>query len=830
MLGHLKILLEGMVNNPEARLCDLPLLHEAERQQVLVGWNATVRDYPVGRSLMQLFEAQVCRTPEAIAVASRERRLTYAELNRGANHVAHALRADGVGPETIVAVLDERGVDLLILMLGVFKAGGAYLPLDPQHPAQRVAQVLRISRARILLTTETCAQRAAEAVQAMPVDARPQILYLERDLRNQWPDANGPVAYAPQHLAYVIYTSGSTGVPKGAMVEHRGMLNNVWSKIPTLGLTDADVIAQTASQCFDISVWQCLTALLCGGRVQIVPDEVVRDPQRLLEEVESRGITILEIVPSLIAGILEGSVAVMPSRLRWVMPTGEALSPALCRQWFTSYPTIPLLNAYGPAECSDDVAMYPILDPPASDTVHMPIGRPLQNLRLYVLNAAMEPVPVGVSGELCVGGEGVGRGYLNDPVRTAEAFVPDSFGQESGARLYKTGDLARYRTDGNIEFLGRVDHQVKIRGFRIELGEIEARLCEHLAVRDAVVIVREDRPGDKRLVAYVVPLTSRSEEPAVDSEELRLVLKGQLPDYMVPSVFVSLDALPLTPNGKVDRRALPAPEDSQLDDRYAVPRTATEEILSGLWADVLGLKRVGIHDHFFELGGHSLLATQVVSRIRTAFQVELPLRTLFDHPTIAALATAVEREQRDGQGCQAPPLVPNTREGSVPLSFAQQRLWFLAQLDSESWFYNLPFALRLKGVLDVPALERSFGELIRRHAVLRTTFSAVDGQPVQVIASEPLEHTLPAVEGLSRLTEVEREVAVRRLATEETQRPFHLDHDTPIRVRLLNVGEQEHVLLVILHHIVADAWSMGLLAREISTLYGAFATHLGTAH
>ncbi|WP_447980435.1 amino acid adenylation domain-containing protein [Candidatus Nitrospira bockiana] len=836
MLGHLHRLLERMTATPEARLADFSMLRDEERQQLLVGWNETKPIFPRlstqhsalstdlsalgSQSYPRLFEAQVRRTPEAVAVAGPVRSLTYAALNRTANQVAHAVRAEGVGPDTIVAVLDERGVDLLGLMLGVLKAGAAYLPLDPHHPARRMEQVLRVSRAALLLTTEACLPTAARAVQSMPEGSAPWILCLERDVIDRWPDGDLQIAVAPQQLAYVIYTSGSTGVPKGAMVEHRGMLNNVWSKIPILGLSEADVVAQTASQCFDISVWQFLTALLCGGRVRIVPDEIVRDPGRLLDEVEAQDITVLEIVPSLMAAILQGPLSSIPSRLRWVLPTGEALSPELCRQWFARYPRIPLMNAYGPAECSDDVALCPIVEPPVSGAVHMPIGRPIPNLRLYVLNGAMEPVPVGVSGELCVGGVGVGRGYLNEPARTAEAFVPDPFGPDRGARLYKTGDVARYRADGTLEFLGRVDHQVKIRGFRIELGEIEARLCEHPGVREAVVLAREDRPGDKRLVAYVA--ASASQQPGLDSEELRAFLASELPDYMVPSAFVSLAALPLTSNGKVDRRALPAPEDEAQHHRRVAPRTPTEEILAGIWTDVLGRPGVGAHDHFFELGGHSLLATQVISRIRAAFQVELPLRSLFEHPTIAALAQAVETERAQRPGGPAPRLAPRKRQGNAPLSFAQQRLWFLAQLEPDGWSYNLPFALRIGGTLDVGALERSFTELIRRHEVLRTTFVAVDGEPVQVVAPEPLETVRLPVEDLGTLPEAEREPAVRRLAVQETQRPFHLDREGPLRVRLLHLGEREHVLLMVVHHIAADAWSLTVLAQEMSVLYAAF--------
>ncbi|MDQ3959313.1 MAG: amino acid adenylation domain-containing protein, partial [Pseudomonadota bacterium] len=637
MLGHFKNLLEEMASQPEARLCDLSLLSREEEDCLLVEWNATETDFPKERCIHSLFEEQAERTPEAVAVVCGEQWLIYRELNRRANRLAHALVAEGVGPETIVAVLDVRGVDLLGMILGVFKAGGAYLPLDPNHPRQRWVQILEQSRTPLILTSERFVAQTTEAVARIDPAHRPRMLTLEKLSTGAWPEEDLPARATPDHLAYVIYTSGSTGVPKGAMIEHKGMLNNVWGKIPKLGLTAEDVIAQTASQCFDISVWQFLTALLCGGRVQIIPDEVVHEPGSLLGEIDQARMTILEVVPSLLREMLAVEASLPLSCLRWLLPTGEALPQELCREWFKRYPGIPLLNAYGPAECADDVAFYPITAPPAEQAVYIPIGRPAGNLRLYVLDAEMRPVPIGVPGQLYIGGIGVGRGYLRDPARTAEAFVPNPFIQEPGARLYQTGDRGRWRAEGHIEFLGRMDQQVKVRGFRVELGEIEARLAEHPQVREAVVIIREDRPKEERLVAYLVT------ETALQPEELRVALKEMLPQYMIPSAFVFLEELPLTPNGKVDRRALPAPEISaQLEDRYVAPRTPLEEILAGIWGEVLGVERIGIHDNFFELGGHSLLAVQLLSRLRKFFKVEMTLRDLFEVSTVAELAECIE--------------------------------------------------------------------------------------------------------------------------------------------------------------------------------------------
>ena len=509
MAGHWQTLLEGIVADPTRRLADLPLLTEKERYQLLVEWNATQVEYPQDQCFHQLFEAQVKRSPEAVAVVCEEQQLTYHELNARANQLAHHLRDRGVGPETLVALLAERGIPFLISILAVFKAGGAYLPLDPHHPAARLRRVIEQSRCSIALATTAFAPTLSQALTEVPSERCPRPIYFEDVLQASQCAENIPTCTTPRQLAYVIYTSGSTGMPKGAMVEHRGMLNHVYAKIDALDLAATDTVAQTASQCFDISVWQFLAALVVGGRVQIYPDEVAHDPMQLLTQVEHHQVSILETVPSLLRAMLdphETDAAGGPDlrALRWLIPTGEALPVDLCRRWLRSYPHVPLLNAYGPTECSDDVTHYPIYEAPDETSSSIPIGRAIPNMRLYVLDQRLEPLPIGIRGELYVGGIGVGRGYLGDEGRTAEAFVPDPFGAEVGARLYKTGDLARYLPDGNLEFLGRLDFQVKLRGFRIELGEIEAVLSQHPAVRQAVVVVREEVPGDKRLVAYVV--------------------------------------------------------------------------------------------------------------------------------------------------------------------------------------------------------------------------------------------------------------------------------------------------------------------------------------
>ncbi|WP_437913629.1 amino acid adenylation domain-containing protein [Sorangium sp. So ce302] len=816
LLGHLRTLLEGMAAHPGARLGDLPLLTPAERDQALLAWNTTRTGERDLSSYAARFEAQAARTPDAVAVSCGDRRLTYAELDQAANRVAHALIARGVGPEERVSIIDDRGIELLTMILAVFKAGGAYVPLEPAYPAERVARLLTSSEPRVVLTRDRHRDDLERALSLLHGPRRPAVLTIEDALCTASSDGAPEERGGPDHLAYVIYTSGSTGVPKGAMVERRGMLNNMLSKLPRLGLTAGDVIAQTASPCFDISVWQLLTALLFGGVVDVVPDEIARDPGRLLEHVERRGITVIEVVPSVLQGMLDAArEAPAPAleRLRWILPTGEALPAALAREWLRRYPAVALMNAYGPAECSDDVALHPLTTPPAAHEAQVPVGRPVDGLRLYVLDHLLAPLPVGVCGELYVGGIGVGRGYLGDPRRTAEAFLPDPFSREPGRRLYRTGDLGRYRPDGAIEFAGRRDHQVKIRGFRIELGEIEARLVEHAAVQEAVVLVREDRPGAKRLVAYVTP-----SDPALSAEDLRAWLAARIPGYMVPPSFVFLSALPRTPNGKVNRRALPAPGSGDAPG-HVPPRTATEEQLAGIWAEVLGVERPSVEDSFFDLGGHSLLLTQVFARVRRAFEVDVPLRTLFDTPTVAAQARAVEAARGRPEALPAPPLVAQPRTGPMPLSFAQERLWFLAQLEPTAASYNIPAAVRLLGALDVDRLQRSFEAVVRRHEPLRTRFVEIEGRPATVIGAEQ-PAALSIVDLRAAPTEA-REAQARRALEAEASRAFELTGGPLFRITLLRLGEREHALLVVLHHIVSDGWSLDVLVREVMELYAA---------
>ncbi|AUX42315.1 peptide synthetase [Sorangium cellulosum] len=820
MAGHLRTLLEGVAAAPATRISRLPLLTDAERRQIVVERNRTARDFTAVRPawrpearFTELFEAQVERTPDAVAVECDGERWTYAELDDRARRVGRALRERGVGRDDVVGLLLDRGVALVAAILGVFKAGGAYMPLDAEWPDQRLATALAQSKARAIVCAAPSRGRAGA------LDAAPALDIAELLGAPPAPRGATPAEGSADDLAYVLFTSGSTGTPKGVMVTHAGMLNQQFAKVVELGLGAGDTMAQTARQTFDISVWQLLNLLLVGGRILILKDEQAWAPRPLLTALSAQRATIFETVPTHLRLLLD-ELEARPeaydlSALRWLMPTGEALLPELCERWFRAFPHVPMVNAYGPTECSDDTSLHKLHQAPSRAWKYVPIHGCVANLRNYVLDERLEPVPDGVPGELCIGGVGVGRGYIADPGRTAQAFVPDPFAAAPGARMYRTGDLVRFLADGSIEFLGRIDHQVKIRGFRIELGEIEAALSLHPGVRECVVLMREDGQEEKRLVAYVVP--------AGDAEGGALArhLQERLPAYMVPSAFVLLDAFPLLSNGKIDRRALPAPAAGVLDaaEQHVAPCTPTEVILAGVWRDLLRVDPVGRFANFFTLGGHSLLATRLVSRVREAFGIELALRAVFEHQTLAELAVAVEQARDLDRADAAGPIEPAPRDGiqPLPLSFAQQRLWFLHQLEEPSDAYNMAGAFRLRGALHVEALGRAYSDILARHETLRTRFPAEAGEPRQVI--EPPAAGQVAMIDLSDRGEAEREAALRRLVDQEGASRFDLARGPLVRCRLLRLGPAEHVMQVTLHHIISDGWSVRVFLDELIALY-----------
>jgi amino acid adenylation domain-containing protein len=789
----LERLVEALEVSPERAIGSIDVLPEAERRLVVEAWNRTDAEYPADRCIHELFEVQAARTPDATAIRFAGAALTYAELDHAANRLANHLRRRGVRPETRVGICLERGTELVVAILAVLKAGGAYVPLDPAYPAERLAFMLADSGAPLLLTRSPLAEGlASHGAEVVRLDADGERIEAER--------AQAPAAgVLPDNLAYVIYTSGSTGRPKGVLVPHRGLANAARGHARDLGVGAGDRVLQFASPSFDASVAEVVMALTTGATLVLGTRETLAPGPDLLRLLHDEEVTVATLPPSALAVL---PPAELPA-LRTLMTAGEACPAELVDRWA---PKRRFFNLYGPTEAT----IWSATAACAPGGGRPPIGRPVANTGAYVLDARGGPVPVGVPGELYVGGAGVSRGYAGRPALTAERFVPDPFGA-AGGRLYRTGDRVRWSARGELEFLGRVDEQVKVRGFRIEPGEIEGALRRSEGVADCVVLAREDVPGEKRLVAYVVG--------GVEAGVLREHLLRELPEYMVPSAFVALERLPLTANGKLDRKALPAPDFAPAEERYVAPRTPTEEMLAEIWAETLRLERVGVTESFFELGGHSLLATRVISRVRQVFGMEVPLRALFEGPTVAELAGRVE-EMRHAGAPALPPVVPAGRTGALPLSFAQERLWFIDRLQPGSAVYNIPVAWRLEGALDEVALERSLGEIVRRHEALRTTLRELDGSPVQVIA--PFGGFALPVEDLSALGKADREAAIGRRAGEEAARPFDLAAGPLLRAALLRLGEEDHVLLLSMHHVVSDGWSMGVLFRELSSLYAAY--------
>jgi amino acid adenylation domain-containing protein len=808
MSGHFVRLLQGIVAEPASRIGDLPMLSAHEQEQLVVHWNDTAAPYPHEQTLHGLFEAQVARTPDAVAVVYEDCSLTYRELDMRANRVAHHLRRLGVGPDVRVALCVERSLDMVAGLLGVLKAGGAYVPLDPSYPQDRLAYMLADAAPAVLLTEQSLLQGLPGGGHAtLCLDGETTLRLNDDGALPHAPDGEAQTGHAgPHNLAYVIYTSGSTGLPKGVMIEHRNAVNFLaWAHRSFDHITLSKTLFSTSLN-FDLAVYECFAPLTSGGSIDVVKDVL---------ELQQGGhdITLINTVPSALNALLESGG--LSEGVDTVNVAGEALKRSLVERLFEQTGVKRLCNLYGPSETTT-YSSWVSMDREAGFLAH--IGKPVANTQIHVLDARLNPVPVGVAGEVHIAGVGLARGYLNRPELSAERFVPNPFG-EAGSRMYRTGDLARYLRDGSIEYLGRMDHQVKIRGFRIEPGEVEAALAALPQVKEAVVLAREDVAGDdRRLVAYVV---GEQTSGPLDGSALRAALRETLPDYMVPSHYVTLDALPLTPNGKLDRPALPAPELNGKEGDYVEPATPTQRTLAGIWSQVLGVERVGANDNFFELGGHSLLATQVISKVRAVFEVELALRVLFEAPVLDELAQRIAQAQGEGGGVSLPAIVPVARDGQpLPLSFAQQRLWFLDQLEPDNAFYNIPAAVRLVGRLDVDALTLTLNEVVRRHEALRTHFVEVEGTPAQVV--------MPALElvvdhyDLRALDETQRAQEAERLLQDEASRPFDLSKGPLIRAGLIRLGDTSHVIMLTLHHIVADGWSIEVLLHELSLLYAAF--------
>ncbi|RKH60419.1 non-ribosomal peptide synthetase [Corallococcus aberystwythensis] len=794
MAGHYTRLLAAAVSQWEQPLAALPLLTDEERQRLLSDWNDTRADYPREASLTALFEEQAARAPQAIAVEFEGRRLTYGELDARANQLAHHLRALGVDVGTPVGLCTSRSLEMVVATLAILKAGGAYVPLDPAYPTERLLFMARDTRFPVLLV------QPGQESKLATLEARVVTLEPSWDVFARESTRSPRITVPAEALAYVMYTSGSTGRPKGVCIPHRGVVRLV-KGTAYARFGPEEVLLQLAPISFDAATLELWGALLHGAKLVVFP---ARQPsvEELARVLEQQGITTLFLTTALFEQMAQLQPQVL-ARMRQVMTGGDVLSPVAARRMRDAGRDV--INVYGPTENTTVSTFHP-LEGTVVDGRPVPIGRPIAHSQAYVLDALGAPVPVGVAGELHVGGDGLAWGYLHQPAQTAERFVPHPFSTTPGARLYRTGDRVRWRQDGVLDFLGRDDSQVKVRGFRIEPGEVEAALKASPGVEDASVVVREDAPGDKRLVAYVTG--SR-----VDVGELRAHLSTRLPAHMVPSAFVKLERLPLTPSGKVDRKALPSPDMRAGQDSYVAPREGWESLVAELWAPLLGVPRVGAHDHFFELGGHSLLATRVVSRLRDVLQQDVPLRLLLDSPTVSGFAQRLEALKKGGRGPPVPPIVAAPREQPRPLSFAQQRLWFLARLDPGGSAYNVPFFLRLDGPLDVPALEAALDALVQRHHALRTTFSEAGGHPVQHVREHrPFTLALEALDG---------DALLRPRAEAEVRKPFDLERGPLVRATLIRTAPERHALLLVMHHIVCDFWSIDILVRELKALYTA---------
>ncbi|MDF5727434.1 MAG: non-ribosomal peptide synthase/polyketide synthase, partial [Rhizonema sp. PD38] len=863
MTGHFRTLLEAIVANPNERISQLPILTASEQQQLLIEWNDTAVDYAFDKCIHQLFEEQVERTPNDVAVVFENQQLTYHELNCRANQLAHYLQSSGVGADVLVGICVERSSEMVVGLLGILKAGGAYVPLDPEYPQDRLSFILADAQVSVLLTQQHLVEKLPEhqahvvcldtdwqiipqSNQQNPITLRVRQFQLDGNRQ----DLNCLTGVQATNLAYVIYTSGSTGKPKGALNTHLGICNRLLWMQQAYQLTKIDCVLQKTPFSFDVSVWEFFWPLLTGARLVVAKPGGHKDSGYLVNLILEKQVTTLHFVPSMLQIFLEELRLKDCSSLKRVICSGEALPKELQERFFACL-GCQLHNLYGPTEAAIDVTFWECQ--PQSNLKTVPIGRPISNTQIYILDQNLQPVPVGVPGELHIGGVSLARGYLNRSELTQEKFIPNPFevrvsfnagnprngtherlrtrlrsgrkGRAGESKLYKTGDLARYLPDGNIEYLGRIDNQVKIRGFRIELGEIEAALSQHQDVQTSVVIVREDNKSDKRLVAYIVPQPQIT--PTVS--ELRSFLKEKLPQYMVPSAIVILESLPLTPNGKIDRRALPAPEpSSELSEKYVAPRNPIEEILAQIWVQVLKVELVGIHDNFFSLGGHSLLATQLVSRVRSSLKVELPLRSLFAAPTIAQLAPLIQQLQQQDLQFAAPPILKRVENAELPLSYAQQRLWFLDQFEPDSPFYNIPMGLRFVGSVNVAVLEQSLREIIHRHEALRTNFVSIDGKPTQIIQIAPdwsltvveLQHLSTLV--LSEVEVTEQETAAQELVQQQVIEPFDLANDVLIRATLVVLSPTEQWLSVCMHHVVSDGWSIGVFVQELQALYNAY--------
>jgi len=784
------------------------------------------------RPFPRLFEDQAAPEPDKTAVFCGHETLTFGELNARANQLARHLRALGVRPESLVGICIDRSLEMAIGILGILKAGGAYLPLDPEYPTERLAFMLGDAQPTLVLTKSSLEKRLPRKFQSqdhppLPLGEgnEPRVVMLDQD----WPRisresrenlSDGP---SPDDLAYVIYTSGSTGRPKGAMITHGNLANYLLALDHELKIGRDDLYLHTASIAFSSSRRQLMLPLSQGAAVVIANSEQRKDPLALFAMIKERRVTVMDAVPSfwrncttILASLDdEERDCLLDNQLRLILSASEPLLSDIPQTWMRQFQhPARHVHMFGQTETAGIVCLYRIPEQVDGNLEIIPIGTPIANTEIYVLDEQQRLCDVGEAGELYIGGAGVGRGYLNRSELTAQKFVPPPFGEQTDARLYRTGDWARVREDGKIEFAGRRDQQVKLRGFRVELGEIEVALTSHPSVRECVVVARDDADGDKRLIAYLV-----ANGKAPNAGELRKSLSAQLPEYLVPAAFIVIDALPLSANGKVDRLALPDPDRmrARLSSEYLAPRNETEQRLAAIWSNVLRVEHVGVNDNFFELGGHSLLAAQVISRLRSELAIETPLRLLFEHPTVASLAAAVKNLNEQNDQALSWSIQPFERNGTAPLSFTQQQFWLLDQAAPNRSAYNVRTAIRITGVLGMQRLQRVLETIVARHEVLRTNIVTISDSPIQVIAP-PQAITLEICD-LGLLSSGDQETEIERTHAVEAEMPFDLSQGPLLRFKLLKLSAVEHVLLITIHHIICDGWSIGLLHREIAALY-----------
>ncbi|WP_143305921.1 non-ribosomal peptide synthetase [Chitinophaga vietnamensis] len=802
MLGHYLRLLESISADPAKAVASLPMLSSAEEQQLLAASAERTAGYPIDKTIVDLIEEQVACTPDNIAVTMGAAQLTYRELNERANRLAHYLRSKGVGADALVPVCLYRSMDMIIALLGVLKAGGAYVPIDPEYPQDRIAFMLEDTAAPVVVTS-------ADVAADIQTFTNAEIILIDehREQIHQQAAANPSPLATPAHLAYVIYTSGSTGKPKGVLIEHRNVVRLFETDAPLYDFTERDVWTMFHSFCFDFSVWEMYGALFYGGRLVMVPKNIAKDTAAFAALLADEGVTVLNQTPSAFYVLQEYITAQpMPLQVRYVIFGGEALNPAAIRPWKAQYPACRMINMYGITETTVHVT-YQEINEREMESSSSVIGMPIPTLGLYILDARLQLAPTGVPGELYVSGAGLARGYLHRDELTKERFITNPYDHTKTGRLYKTGDQARWLPDGNIEYLGRIDNQVKIRGFRIELGEIETALQQSGFVKQAVVIADTDPAGAKRLVGYVLP------DGPFQREALLSYLKERLPDYMVPAILIPVPFFQLTSNGKTDRRALPHPDTATpAVTAYAAPSNDTESALAAIWQKLLGAERIGVDDHFFELGGHSLSAIRLIAAVNKHFDTTIKVSAIFEYPTVRSLAKHIAKGSAAYQSIPVAPLQPH-----YPLSHAQQRLWLIYQLDEERNNYNMPVAFTFKGALDIAAFSAAFNLLVVRHEILRTTFLTENGEPRQQV--QPIDARFALQVADIRGEEVNAKAAAVAAAA------FDLEQAPLFRAQLWQTGDAEYVFLLVVHHIITDAWSTGILLRDLMLFYGGMLHH-----